>query len=417
MSNYKEKYLKYKSKYLSLKNKVILRGGTIEIADIDPDIVAQKLIEKKSNLGQRNCGIVFIDNYAIKCLSKSSTPDYNAEYENKYAIKAELIERELEGFYPKLYRWRDGRFINFIKIINPDNGEIKYAKCIIMEKLDGDLTDYLLKNSYLRTFGNFDNYDFFYNRLPKTVGFYIDEYVLEDDTEEVKQKKIENTRKFDEIKDPITPVIYETINILNEQIIMLHYYLLRNGWKYGDLKLDNLGYKLQDDKIKLYFIDEESGLRRIIEEPKPYWFSEPDYKTYLESRGLKTNLGNYGILGQYELKHIFDISFDDYEPVFENKQEILDLLSSKDFQILEQDKDYYGKDLGWIKIKKNGTDNFFVIQPLLGRYRLVFFDNEGKHKSNPTFNHDYPPIDELYDSLEGVYKKLSEVYRVELLPE
>ena len=84
MYNFREKYLKYKSKYLTLLKKIdyfenIQDGGDLEIANIDLSNLSEKLMEINNNLGQNNCGIIFIDKYVIKCIGIYNNNDINIE--------------------------------------------------------------------------------------------------------------------------------------------------------------------------------------------------------------------------------------------------------------------------------------------------------------------------------------------------
>ena len=119
--NYQKKYLKYKSKYLALKQ----NGGAIDIVYINLDHVQKKLKEKHNNYGQRNCGIIFLDNYVIKCLdivTPISEADGNIFFKDdndneKYELEiAEQINNELDGIIPKCYKWEDNKLIKYIKI-------------------------------------------------------------------------------------------------------------------------------------------------------------------------------------------------------------------------------------------------------------------------------------------------------------
>jgi hypothetical protein len=154
--NYQKKYLKYKSKYLALKQ----NGGAIDIVYIDLDHVQKKLKEKHNNYGQRNCGIIFLDNYVIKCLDVVTPIEETNEiiffkdddiYEKNELEIAGEINNELDGIIPKCYKWEDNKLIKYIKINEEEN---KYAKCIILEKLDTDLTSYIFKTSYEKCFNN-----------------------------------------------------------------------------------------------------------------------------------------------------------------------------------------------------------------------------------------------------------------------
>ena len=168
-----------------------------------------------------------------------------------------------------------------------------------MEKLDGDLTDYILKNSYKKVYGVEDDYKFFYDRLPKTTDKYERDTIDINDNEQIKQTKLDNINKQKEIIDNVRKYIFEICYSLNTDIIFLHHQILKKGWLYQDLKFDNLGYNKNNDELQLFFIDEESGLKKIksLESLK--------FEEYLNLHSLNTCLGSYGILGQDNLKNIF----------------------------------------------------------------------------------------------------------------
>lgn len=404
--NFREKYLKYKKKYFLLKNTsgLILTGGNLEIVNIDEDIVISELLKNKKNLGQHNCGIVFIDNYVVKCIKLSDNDKDELSFNENYAKE---INDELEGIFPKYYKWTNGKLINPLNISETNNGNIgnnmnnstsKYAYCVIMQRLDGDLTDFLLKSSYQKAYGNLDNYDFFYLRLEKTHGDYISDYVRENDTQEVKEQKKINRSKQTQIINDVKKYIFETCYSLNVDIIFLHHKMIRKGWKYGDLKIDNIGYKMENNKLKLFFIDDESGLSKISN-------SNNDFEKYLNEFSLIIPLGTYGILGQYNLRNTFDIDFESFYPKFDKKDSIIKNLVKKKFMNTKTSDNF-----NWIKFQKNGLDGFFVIQFIMGFYRLVFFDNNGYHMSNPNFNENLPKIDNLYYSIEEIYNLLNDIY-------
>lgn len=296
MLKYKEKYIKYKNKYNLLKQNIKLTknnnlvGGTnLEIADVDENIVSIELNKKNINLGQHNCGIVFIEDYAVKCIGKyENITENNARDDLKE--HAEKINEELSDLFPKYYAWKNGRFENYIKLDNSD----EYAKCIIMERLNGDLTNYIINNSYVEAYGNLDNYDFFYERLPKTMIQYISDYIEKNDLDEIKQQKKINNDKWKEMIENVKRYIFECCYSLNIDVIFLHHELLKKGWKYIDLKLDNLGYKNENNKLKIYFIDEESGLVNIKNNNAQYNAdSEPNFDEYLNLHFVNTHLGCY----------------------------------------------------------------------------------------------------------------------------
>jgi hypothetical protein len=391
MLNYKEKYLKYKYKYNLLKDKInVLKGGNIEIVDLDKTIIADKIKEYSRNLGQHNCGIVFIDKYVVKCIKIIIESELKLESEKDMSetiIKIEKINNDLDGLFSKYYKWADGNIFNFIEITDSDETK-KYAKCIIIERLDGDLTDYLIKNSYIKEYGNLDGFDFYYERLPKTnIEFIYD-----------KIDSFEN-KNFKKIINNVKKYIFEICYSLNVKIIFLHHELVKKGWKYCDLKFDNIGYKIINSEIKLLFIDEESGL---------FIINNDSFTEYLNLHQFRIPLGNYGIFGQYNLSSIYSIDFSSFYPGFDNKQSIIDKLLNGNLFLYSDSDDFFN----WIKFIKPSRNEFFVIQFIMGFYRLVFFDDNGRHMSNPLFNTDLNQykIDELFYSIESLYQKLNEVY-------
>ena len=320
MTTYKQKYLKYKLKYNSIKNKnyIMTGGSNLASIDIDENNVISQIINTYStsnkNLGQNNCGITFIDKYAIKC-SAIVSEDYKNKYNNNDDNKKQhelnnvkLINEELDGLFSKFYAWKNGDFYNFIKVEND-----KYAMCYIMEKLDGDLTDYILKQSYFTTFNNYNNYDFYYDRLPKTNN---DGIQPNDDNEE-------NILNFDSMLNKIRPFIIRLCQDLNDKVIFLHHKCLQAGWDYGDLKFDNIGYKIINNEIKLYFIDKESGLSKI---------KDDSFMNYVCLHSLNSPLSEYSILGQYNLSSIFNVECITYSPIFV-KYNIIKYLQKNDFGI------------------------------------------------------------------------------------
>lgn len=106
----------------SYKVENILKScSDLEIAYIDVNDVLTELNKNKKNLGQNNCGTIFINNYVVKCIKKS-TEINNNEKTNKLLINnAEKINVKLSIFFPKYYKWNNGKFANYIKITNPCN--------------------------------------------------------------------------------------------------------------------------------------------------------------------------------------------------------------------------------------------------------------------------------------------------------
>ena len=233
--NYKINYLKIET----IDFKVQLGG--MNIADVNSEVVS--ILEKTldtNNMGQRNCGIIPYLDYILKCTRDS---------------KALTMNDSIKEYFPQYYLWPDGEFIK----------EINTKPFYIMEKLDGDLTTYIIEQSYIKAYGSLelgptldiDTFWLYYETLPKIIdgkfrrkhGKYLSRDAL------VMLAAIQNA---------VIPHIKDILNNLQAKIIELHLNLLKRNHKYIDRKLDNIGYKILEDKrIKLYFIDIESGLSQI----------------------------------------------------------------------------------------------------------------------------------------------------------
>jgi hypothetical protein len=143
----------------------------MEKANIDSTLIIPLLKKSPKNKGQHNCGILYIDRYVVKIISKLCpfTEESHLNY-NKYALS---INENLAGYYPKYYTW-DDQNANLLLDIS-ENSIPEYVRCVIMERLDGDLTSYILESSYKILKGNLLDYDDFYDRLPKTNGKYVND--------------------------------------------------------------------------------------------------------------------------------------------------------------------------------------------------------------------------------------------------
>lgn len=382
-NSYKQKYLIYKKKYLELKSQ---KGGSIDVANINELDVANKIRNNNKNLGQNNCGVIFIDNYAIKCLD--ITDKKKEEDDQRYLEYIEKINVELVDFIPRFYKWTNDKLKNFIRI-NYDDENPQYAICIIMDKLDGDLTNYILRKAYFNTYNNYDNYDFFYERLPKTTINYT----------KIRNDTPDNFVKYNKIIDEVKPNIFELCNCLNIKLLKLHHNLCKKGWWYKDLKLDNIGYKTKSNgDIKLYFIDIESGL-----------FMKPDKYNDLDYTLPNETIGEYSVLGQYNIGNIFSINFQNFVSKInqETIHDIIDNLKNKEINLIKNNRTYRQHQYSFIK---SGRNNKFVIQYVQGFYRLFTLDDNDNYTFSKNYNQLFPKFDVLCYSLEELYKYIDMVY-------
>lgn len=375
MSEYKKKYEYMKLKYTSFK---LQKGGNnmkmANISETNKNQISELLQKFSQNFGQNNCGIVFFDNYVIKCVETFENIPLNTNIKDHHELLIIELSKKIPNFFPTYYLWPDGKIYNYI----PINDKL-YAKCIIMEKLDGDLTTYIINRAYYETFGNYDDFNFFYDRLPKTTIDYI-------------RTSDDDIKKFNNIISQIKPNLLNICYELQRKLTLLHHDLISKGWEYGDLKLDNVGYKGLNGNIELYFIDIESGLAKISTT-----LGHIEYLNFIHS--LTRTVLDYGIYGQYNLRYIFKIGDSD---IFTKSSETANSFLEIIYKLLEKNNcriteiDNYNN---WFKCVKIGTNYNIVVQYVNGFYRLVIFDDNLKHMSNDTYNTMFPKIDMLYDSI------------------
>ena len=394
-----------------------LNGGAnimLTSSEINIDEVIRSFnTENINNYGQQNCGILKYKKYIIKCLKT-----YINQQES---IDIPLIHDDIIAYFPLYYKWPN----NHLQY-NIPNRENTYSLCIIMERLDGDLTDYIFKSVYKETFGNMESYDNFINEL-------------------VKMPKSNNQ---------MAPKIIILINELIPKIIILHHELSKRGYVYNDLKLDNIGYKQLNDDVHLYFLDPESGyniinntgdsislFKQIIDyEDKPYKiksikddgtielksmgkneniiivnkndifeYEEPSYNVYMEQLWVTKSLYDYYIFGRNTINDLFHI----LTPVlqFIEKQNIVDHLIKLNF-IKIYENEYYN----YITMQYKSRLDFVCIQYISHNtnncYRLVRFDENNKHPSNDKYNNVLEKIDELFYDLPSLYNKLQYIFNI-----
>ena len=251
----------YKINYLKFyKNHIYSKGGAdriIEIdsgdseeistkynfeiaSDINKDVVEiLEQITNTQNVGQENCGILPYKKYILKC------PLYNSYQFPK------TLNNSIRLFFPQYYLWPDHHFFTMI------NGHSWY----IMERLDGDLTKYILEQSYISKYGQLNNefvvernlrisngFKFYYEFLPRMTNRTFPFKLLNE----------KGTQIFNDIKENVKPHIKNILNKIQKKIIELHHNLIINDYIYKDLNLDNFAYKIVDGDIKFYFIDGET---------------------------------------------------------------------------------------------------------------------------------------------------------------
>lgn len=417
---YKKKYIQYKKKYLDLKNKkqkYTQSGGNVDIANLtksELDYIQNKIsnLSDFDNLGQRNCGVIFIRNYVIKCLGLVQNINKNYEADESYLNLIEEIN-SIDTIV-KHYKWDLTHAIKYFLVRRANNNNKMYfARCTIMEKLDGDLGMYLLKKAYENTFKNTDNFDWFYQMLPKT-----NERRLESTDED----KI----KFNRIKEGMRYSILNIYNNLSKDVFMLYYNLIKNGWYYEDSKFDNIGYKIENGLLKLYFIDIASGLTKIRGKFKQFsnrqgsdklHWKNTENELYFSSIKRFGLLSHYSILGQFNILSIFNIDLKNFDLKFDFDTNQSDLNSLID--IIERNqifgKLYYDNNL--MIVDSDTNENFkgsIAIQFINGFYRLVTFDDNLNHMSDADYNPNYPKIDMLCLSLAELLYNINKIYPISL---
>lgn len=354
--------------------------NTVEIADINIDVITELFIHSNSqNLGQHNCGIIPYKQYIIKCLNCDDNASKNTDVTTISHFNE--LNRDLNEIFPKYYLWTDGSPYLFIK---KEQTSEKYCKLMIMERLDGDLTKYIIESSYKNVYNTLDkNYLFYYEYLPKTTTQPVVP------TEFLNDNALKN---LNDLKKNVKNEIIKLVNELQPEITRLHHTLIKRGYDYNDLKFDNIGYK-NNDKIKFYFIDEESGLKKI---------QNSDWKFYVDIWGLVRSLSTYSIFGQYTLRSIFDI------PNPTNEFNFIDLkakLVALKFICLSEDIRFK-----YIRFRHSSHNDSCVIQFCNGLFRLVRFDDYKRHQSDSQYNIGFEPVDELFENVTDLLKKLTTMY-------
>ena len=161
-------------------------------------------IFNEKNLGQQNCGIIPYNNFIIKCIDRGFSSD------------AQKLNEKIKNYFPNLYLWEDSKFYK----------EIETKKFYIMERLEGDLTKYIMEQSYINFYNVLDNnYKLYYESFPKTMinSIYFPY------TTSLSDSYIKN---INEIRENVKPKITELLIQLQPDIIELHHNLIKNGYSY-----------------------------------------------------------------------------------------------------------------------------------------------------------------------------------------
>tara|TARA_E500000178_G_scaffold342376_1_gene387486 strand:+ start:1015 stop:2343 length:1329 start_codon:yes stop_codon:yes gene_type:complete len=433
-------------------NKII---KSLSIANIDDNLLKNKsyLKENIKNIGNRNCGILPYKNYMLKC--QKNLTKFN-------------VNNKIKEYFPEFYRWNSGDFQKRI------NNNFFY----VMEKLDGDLSEYLLQKTNEITYGNkheinfktnSEQYLFFYDYLNKIesnnyetiynskstyiltniilviylivsiiyilykiynhdsrLNFYdiifstssmflvlginstlFENYSLKNMYSICRSKLFQikndtNIKVFNKIKNKMKKVFSNLVKNLQPEIIKLHHNLIKNNYEYRDLKFDNIGYKIINGKIKLYFLDIESGLFKIHNNEL-----YESWNDYMDKYQLTICPSEYGFLGggNSNIKSMIDFKYS-----YINLDKIIEEIKSDqdgiNFSVINRNDEYR-----YIQIKLNqnmiqNNFDFFCIQVCTFYLRLVRFDKNTNHPSNLNYDQKIEPIDELFQNINELILKL-----------
>jgi hypothetical protein len=293
MSKLNNKYLKYKTKYTNLKKNMV--GGMIInmpslyelhinnkrnddgflIADIDMNKIDRLINDQNINTnasGANNCGVLIDNQYFLKCdctnIGVNTGVNINLLNINKY----------FPNLFPQYYAWPDGKMIR--------------NKWSIMDKLDGDLSEFILKYSFLET----------YKHLSKKI--LKDKFVEYRKNLFLQNLSYEENKEINKNKIDIKPHLTDLLIYLQKIMNNINIKLIHFNYQLSDLKLDNFGYKQTSAEIfRFYALDYESMLRRVdpskdIDENK--WVTIGNYKKiYISDDDDDDNEGAF----KYEVFH------------------------------------------------------------------------------------------------------------------
>lgn len=311
----KYKYDKYYKKHFGMINKLQFGGSKEEF------FTKWKSIE---NSGQFNCGIFISDaepNKICKC-EKYFHPDITKMIEK--------IGDEYKKFFPEIYETKtyDGNAYT------------------IMEKLDGDITQFLLKYIPIKVLSEMscddktksDIWYIFDGSMNTTMSrkeslvishdfglvehLYKNQHLISTYEGHELEKKfvVKMNNMYERLHDSrLTKDIYldfidrtknyilYALNILYDAITTLHIKMFLVGFYYEDSKFDNLGYKLYDEPlentfpifgrhIKVLFLDWGSGLGIIDDDNIKYKLDDIIFN-------YTSGYRSFGIYGQHNLEN------------------------------------------------------------------------------------------------------------------
>jgi hypothetical protein len=123
-------------------------------------------------------------------------------------------------------------------------------------------------------------------------------------------------------------------------------------------------------------------------------------------------LHKYGIFSELfvTLETLFGNIFDNNNTL-SMKNHIVNIINNK-FTIIENNDNLYHNI--FILFKLESEKDIMCIHFLPNFYRLIRFDDNGRHMADNNYNNSYVPIDMLFENIQDLYKKIGEIYNISL---
>lgn len=245
-----------------LKNK----SDDIHSVNYDSKIFGSMGWTTVENNGRNNSGIQ-VDPEHPYALKKYVLSDSDIEIWNRVYI----INKDSPGIFP-------------VVVINKDE------KSVVMEKFDGDLSEYIYVKSAEKIAKDFPNSEdlllIYKEKLDHANGKWLElgeNWMLNEDKRlRVKQfdKAVNNVglEGFLQFYIKVKSEILLRLDEAYEKIIILQRKLNKIGYKFTSAKYDNFAYRIRDNSLKVVFIDPESGLHTIGNKE----FSIPKFKMFIK---------------------------------------------------------------------------------------------------------------------------------------